>query len=429
MLGWTKKWILTDKRVWMILLAMATASIGWSQVKVGDNPNVIGGSSVLELESTDKALLVSRLLDTSVVVNPTDGMIIYDLSRRCFVVHQNGRWSGCLMEGAVAVVTQATVTSLDCANATFSPGQFVPGVPYSGTLTINYTGGNGGIHNGFSVFSTGVTGLTASIAGGGINMGSGTLTFTITGTPAAAGTATFTISFGGQTCAVTLSTKTFRVLVHNEYSQYWPGGSHMPYLDDKLLNTSNFGPTGIYPCLGVTLTYSSSFGHTITAAELANYDVYIVCYQSDGSLSAAERTIIKNWVDNDGGVLFAMEDVASTNPMGEEFGIVHAGPSTVPWTIDVPGHPIFNNVFGVIGTSISTAGTIGRYQVTAGYTMLAYHSNATRPTIYSYDSGNAIFFADEAVIRQNVSTGNNITPVAGDLMWGNMMAWAFDQVP
>ena len=34
-----------------------------SQVKIGDNPNVIDGSSILELESSNKVLVVTRVTD------------------------------------------------------------------------------------------------------------------------------------------------------------------------------------------------------------------------------------------------------------------------------------------------------------------------------------------------------------------------------
>jgi uncharacterized protein (TIGR02145 family) len=68
---------------------------------------------------------------------------------------------------------------------------------------ISYTGGNGGTHSGQTVTSTGVTGLTATLAAGSFATGAGTLTYNITGTPASSGTATFAINIGGQTCNLT----------------------------------------------------------------------------------------------------------------------------------------------------------------------------------------------------------------------------------
>jgi uncharacterized protein (TIGR02145 family) len=68
---------------------------------------------------------------------------------------------------------------------------------------VPYTGGNGGTHNGQTVTSTGVTGLTATLPAGTFANGSGSLTYTISGTPASSGTASFALSIGGQTCTLT----------------------------------------------------------------------------------------------------------------------------------------------------------------------------------------------------------------------------------
>jgi uncharacterized protein (TIGR02145 family) len=68
---------------------------------------------------------------------------------------------------------------------------------------IPYTGGNGGTYTSQSVSSTGVTGLTATRAAGTLLSGSGSVTYTITGTPSTSGTASFAISLGGQSCTLT----------------------------------------------------------------------------------------------------------------------------------------------------------------------------------------------------------------------------------
>lgn len=96
-----------------------------------------------------------------------------------------------------------TVSSLNCAAAT-NNGTLTIGVAASGVNSvINYTGGNGGSHNGQVVNSTGVTGLTATLAAGTFSNGAGSLTYNITGTPASSGTASFAISIGGQACVLT----------------------------------------------------------------------------------------------------------------------------------------------------------------------------------------------------------------------------------
>lgn len=79
------------KRIYLTL-AVALGFKTIAQVKIGDNPTIIGTSSLLELESTNKGLLVPRVTNTTTIVSPVNGMIIYDLSSDTFKGYQNGVW-------------------------------------------------------------------------------------------------------------------------------------------------------------------------------------------------------------------------------------------------------------------------------------------------------------------------------------------------
>jgi len=94
----------------------------------------------------------------------------------------------------------AEVSGLDCDGT--DVGVLQLGVTYfSGVnTTITYTGGNGGTYSAQNIPSAGVTGLTAKLTAGTLADGSGSLLFTITGTPQGTGSASFTINFGGSTC-------------------------------------------------------------------------------------------------------------------------------------------------------------------------------------------------------------------------------------
>jgi hypothetical protein len=97
-----------------------------------------------------------------------------------------------------------TIAALDCANPTLS-GSLIKDQLVVGTeFTISYTGGNGGYYATQSIASTGVTGLTATLTKGSFEVGSGDLTWMISGTPTAGGTVMFSIVIGGQTCQVSL---------------------------------------------------------------------------------------------------------------------------------------------------------------------------------------------------------------------------------
>jgi uncharacterized protein (TIGR02145 family) len=92
-----------------------------------------------------------------------------------------------------------SITDLICGAAASSlTGVLFEGDDASGiTFTVSYTGGNGGDYAAQSILSTGVAGLTATLAAGSFASGSGTLTYTLSGTPADGGTASFALSFPG----------------------------------------------------------------------------------------------------------------------------------------------------------------------------------------------------------------------------------------
>ena len=95
------------------------------------------------------------------------------------------------------------IAALNCTSAT-NNGTLISGsIAISVSSSIPYTGGNGGAHNGQSIASTGVTGLTATLASGNFANGSGNLIYIISGTPNTSGIASFALNIGGQTCILT----------------------------------------------------------------------------------------------------------------------------------------------------------------------------------------------------------------------------------
>jgi uncharacterized protein (TIGR02145 family) len=105
---------------------------------------------------------------------------------------------------AVPAVGPAVINSIDCANVTNS-GNLVQGVVAdSVSITVSYTGGNGGYYGPQSITSTGVAGLTASLSSGNVADGSGNITLIISGVPASSGLANFTMNIFGQSCSASL---------------------------------------------------------------------------------------------------------------------------------------------------------------------------------------------------------------------------------
>jgi uncharacterized protein (TIGR02145 family) len=104
----------------------------------------------------------------------------------------------------------ATIGALNCGSTSIT-GTLTSGTAASSvSASVPYTGGNGGSYAAQTISSTGVTGLTATLATGVLANGSGSLSFAISGTPSASGTASFALTIGGQSCTllVTVSTLT-----------------------------------------------------------------------------------------------------------------------------------------------------------------------------------------------------------------------------
>jgi uncharacterized protein (TIGR02145 family) len=162
------------------------------------NPNA---SAITEMSSTTQGFLPPRMttIQRNAINTPTNGLIIFNLSTGCLNYCFGGAWyEWC----GNYVATVGTISTINCAGAIHT-GTLTATLPASGVSSnINYTGGNGGVHGGQTVNSTGVTGLTATLAPGNFATGAGTLTYTISGTPANNGTASFAIIIGGKTCTL-----------------------------------------------------------------------------------------------------------------------------------------------------------------------------------------------------------------------------------
>lgn len=94
-------------------------------------------------------------------------------------------------------------SSIDCGGAIYKGVPTLNTVASGISFDVPYTGGNGTSYAGQIINSTGVTGLTATLAAGTLNNGSGTFSYTVSGTPSSLGLAYFAIIIAGHTCTLT----------------------------------------------------------------------------------------------------------------------------------------------------------------------------------------------------------------------------------
>ncbi|WP_123863324.1 hypothetical protein [Chryseobacterium rhizosphaerae] len=197
-----------NKKVFLIAGVLLSVSMTYGQVGIG-SPVPRGALDINKKDGDKYSYDMGLVLPTNAAANniknavPNNavapGTIFYDSTKDCVRLKQTADWSDCI--GNAETAPLGVIQTLDCNNATIN-GTFAANVYSYGTFKIPYTGGNGKSYPAVSVSSSGVTGLTATLAPGTFENGNGTLTFVVSGIASGEGTAVFVISVGGQTCPV-----------------------------------------------------------------------------------------------------------------------------------------------------------------------------------------------------------------------------------
>ncbi|HZJ21519.1 MAG TPA: hypothetical protein VFD35_14355, partial [Pricia sp.] len=77
----------------LLIIGLLMSSFASAQVKIGDNPQTIDPTSVLELESTERVLVITRVdsLQMSNIV-PNRGALVYNTSADCVFYYNGTDW-------------------------------------------------------------------------------------------------------------------------------------------------------------------------------------------------------------------------------------------------------------------------------------------------------------------------------------------------
>ncbi len=77
-----------------LILIFSTFQQVSCQIKIGDNPTIIDSTSLLELESHNKGLLLPRLntQEMNAMIKPPNGVIIFNTDSSSIVIRTNGGW-------------------------------------------------------------------------------------------------------------------------------------------------------------------------------------------------------------------------------------------------------------------------------------------------------------------------------------------------
>jgi uncharacterized protein (TIGR02145 family) len=188
----------TASAIYILMITLLPALLR-SQVVVGTG--MPDGSALLEVQGLTGGMLFPRMTQTQRdgIASPATGLMLYNTTSKCLEVNVG---TPTAVEWARANCLPGSIATLDCAGSTVAGSLLLNQAASGVSASVPYTGGNGGAHNGQTVASTGVTGLTATLNPGAFPEGSGSITYTITGTPASDGTASFALNIGGQTCTL-----------------------------------------------------------------------------------------------------------------------------------------------------------------------------------------------------------------------------------
>jgi len=190
------------------LLSMALISSCGMSLQVFAQ-TVIGGntpdqSAMLDVQSNNSGVLFPRMTTAQRdgINNgaPATGLMIFNTTTQCLEINLGATTA--LWQSVICPPPPPLGIALNCTGATLT-GNLIPNTAASAvTVNVPYTGGNGGAYEGQSVVSTGVTGLTATLAPGTLASGAGSFSYAISGTPSGGGSANFALNIGGQTCTL-----------------------------------------------------------------------------------------------------------------------------------------------------------------------------------------------------------------------------------
>jgi uncharacterized repeat protein (TIGR01451 family)/gliding motility-associated-like protein len=228
---------------------------------------------------------------------------------------------------------EGEIEELDCENADFSEEIFIDQSTSNLTFTVDYIGGNGGFIDFQQILSTGIEGLTATLEEGSLAVGSGRLTFKLSGVASQGGIGSFLLNVGGESCEVEFFVSAPGLTIEKEVLEmsYEKEGDELNYTI-TVTNTGNVTLSDITvedPLTGFSETISSlavdgsvtfSTSYSIVAADLLVGQVKNVAKASFayGALNYEEEATATSTLDQSGrGISVSVEAV--------DFTFDHAG--------------------------------------------------------------------------------------------------------
>lgn len=238
-------------KVIIFLFSINTSFFSSAQVGVGTtSPNA---SSILEINSTNKGVLLPSVnltsntmdLDANGSTTQPVGLLVYNSGStltKGYYFWNGSEWR--ILSNDVGVSPQ--VSSINCANAELNPSKYTANTAYTGVLTIPYTGGNGGTYpEGNTVTSNG---LTFKLQPDKLVNGNGFLTFNVSGTPTNSSPSASTITinstsvpfYSGAACTATVGDVSMASINHKSIISGFSADGSTTNSQSEFLTIGNF---------------------------------------------------------------------------------------------------------------------------------------------------------------------------------------------
>ncbi|WP_164122066.1 MULTISPECIES: hypothetical protein [Sphingobacterium] len=254
-------------------------------------------SAILDLNinalSSKKGFLGPRVglssnTDIITIPNPAVGLMIFNTGTGALKATGYMYWSGTEWKLFSSISTvNPIIGELRCSEAKLSPESYEKDVPYSGTMTIPYSGGNGGAYPaGAPIASTGVTGLTATLQEGVLSHGNGYITYSVTGTPngSTPEKATFAVPsmFGVSSCSASVGGKVLAIgeAITSIYSIPVSVGSVGSFILGDYVTANGLAPLPTIDGLEINLAgvntgyYDPRIYNRLTSVQLVSYQTF-----------------------------------------------------------------------------------------------------------------------------------------------------------
>ena len=108
----------------LLIIALTTTSV-FGQIKIGDNPQNIDPSSVLELESTSKVLVITRVTTSDMnAISPQRGGMVYNTDTECIHYYDGSTWINLCDAVSFSITNDPIVNTRSTISITETPNNY-----------------------------------------------------------------------------------------------------------------------------------------------------------------------------------------------------------------------------------------------------------------------------------------------------------------